>query len=1029
VPPSQSRTTPRHDDGRKRRLGEFVAWADEHVRGDEKGEAQIFLDRLFQAFGQGGVKEAGAQLEMRVKNDRGGTAFADLVWKPVVLIEMKKRGADLSVHLQQAFDYWVELVPDRPRYVVLCNFDEFRIYDFDVDIHEPQDTVRIGELADRYGPLAFLFPTREEPKFRIDRLRVTRDAADLLADCFSRLAARRDVGRVTAQRFILQMLVALFSEDIGLLPKYFVTELLKDCTDPPKSFDLLGGLFRAMASKEEARGGRFRDIAYFNGGLFEHPAPVELGAHEQSLLHRAAADFDWAHISPDVFGTIFQHSMEGEERHALGAHYTTPADIMKIVQPTIVRPWSAAIEGASTLRELAALRQRMFHFRVLDPACGSGNFLYIAYRELKRLESDLLRRMDAVSTQKDKSQRQFGFVTSKQFFGMDVIPFAVELAKVTMTLAHKLSIDELHIEESALPLDNLDDNIRCVDALIASRPAGLAGDDQGSWRSPMLDPEGKPVRTDWPPADVVIGNPPFNGAKKLKPDFGPDYVNAVRAAHPDVPGMADYCVYWFRRSHDHLPACAPADRFAGRAGLVGTQNIRNNKSRVGGLDHIAASGVIVEAVENQPWSGEANVHVSIANWVKLPAGVSPENLTDEQAAALDIPAVRRLWTKADPRLDLFDDEEGEGKTRKTTRVTGKRGRTRTDKSFELRLREVEHINSALSELADVSGAGALSCNKSPQVSFQGVKLGYDGFIVPLSVRAKWLRRSKRHEEVVRPFMIGRDLVSGEGVPTRAVVDFADWDQVKAAQYTIAFEHLKKGVLAEVVKKARGASRHASDMAGAREEHQDRWWQFWNVRTTMREALKGCPRYIACSQVTKRPIFVFIRPTVCPDATLQVFAFADDYSFGILQSDIHWRWFVAKCSKLKSDFRYTRQSVFDTFPWPQAPTKAQVRAVAAASREVRRLRAEILPTMEGGLRALYRSLELPGKHPLKDAHAALDEAVRAAYGFKRGDVLAQLLALNLHVAQAIGKGEPVTSPGVPAPFGDPAELITDDCIGV
>src|SRR5690606_25398208 len=130
----------------------------------------------------------------RVRNDRGGTAFADCVWKPIVLIEMKKRGEDLSRHLSQAFEYWLRLTPGRPRYVVLCNFDELRIYDFDQDLNEPQDTLKLLELPERWGPLAFLFPTREEPQFRVNREKVTREAADLLAAVYKRIKERRDVG-------------------------------------------------------------------------------------------------------------------------------------------------------------------------------------------------------------------------------------------------------------------------------------------------------------------------------------------------------------------------------------------------------------------------------------------------------------------------------------------------------------------------------------------------------------------------------------------------------------------------------------------------------------------------------------------------------------------------------------------------------------------------------------------------------------------------------------------------------------------
>jgi hypothetical protein len=176
------------------------------------------------------------------------------------------------------------------------------------------------------------------------------------------------------------------------------------------------------------------------------------------------------------------------------------------------------------------------------------------------------------------------------------------------------------------------------------------------------------------------------------------------------------------------------------------------------------------------------------------------------------------------------------------------------------------------------------------------------------------------------------------------------------------------------------------------------------------------------------VFVFVHHSIRPGDALQVFIFQDDYSFGILQSFSHWLWFTTKCSKLTERFRYTPDTVFETFPWPQSPTPKQVQAVADAGREIRRIRTEALKNLKGGLRALYRTLELPGANPLKDAHAALDAAVLAAYGFSaKGDLLAQILALNLEVAQHIEKGEPVTAPGIPANFPNPGSLISDDCI--
>ena len=665
-----------------------------HITGDEKGEAQLFLDRLFQAFGQKGLREAGATLEMRIKKtDVGGTAFADLVWKPVVLIEMKKRGVDLSRHYRQAFDYWTRLVPGRPRYVVLCNFDEFWVYDFETQMDSPVDTVPLAELSERWGPLAFLLPHDIQPTFGNDHEAVTRKAADLLAQCFNKLIVRR-VDRAPAQRFTLQMLVALFAEDIGLLEKYFVTRLLDECREPADSFDLLGGLFTAMNTPGRMSGGRFKGVDYFNGGLFAEPASIELYPDELSQL-RQAAKSDWSKVRPEIFGTLFEHSLEKEERHAFGAHFTSPVDIMKIVGPTIVEPWRNEIENATTVRRLRALLDRMHRYIVLDPACGSGNFLYIAYRELKRLESRLFERIAEISKRADAAQGMFGFVTAEQFFGLDVNPFAIELAKVTMMIARKLAIDELHTVEPPLPLDNLDGNFLAQDALI---------DEQ---RNSAV----------WPSADVIIGNPPFLGAKRLKPERGPDYVNSVRRAYPDVPGMADYCVYWFRKAHDALPECTADDPVAGRAGLVGTQNIRNNQSRVGGLDYIAKTGTIVEAVDNQPWSGEANVHVSIANWVK----------TQERSL---LPKQRRLWFKVEPLRGVKRRKAGMGSAAK---------------EFELDMRTTDHISSTLSDQCDVSEARQLQCNTEPQRVFQGQVPGHDAFVLSKS-EARLHRRGQTERE-------------------------------------------------------------------------------------------------------------------------------------------------------------------------------------------------------------------------------------------------------------------------------------------
>jgi hypothetical protein len=962
-------------------LAAFVQWAQAHITGDEKGQAQIFLDRLFIAFGHAGSLDVGGEPEFRVRKaaqDGGGTSFADYVWKPVVLIEMKRRGEKLAHHYRQAFDYWTRLVPGRPRYVILCNFDEFHVYDFETQMDSPVGRVALADLPAAYGPLAFLFPGQPTPVFTDDHVAVTREAAAKLARCFNKLI-KRGVPRPLAQRFTLQMLVAFFAEDIGLLEKYFVTRLLDECVDTT-AFDLLDGLFKAMNNPGGTRGGRFKGVPYFNGGLFAEPAPIELGGPEIVLLRECAAS-DWSKVQPEIFGTVFEQTLDHDERHASGAHFTHPADIMKIIGPTIVEPWREQIEGAKTARRLGDLLHRIQHFHVLDPACGSGNFLYLAYRELKRLEARIYEKLETFSSKAEGGQMRMSYLSAQNFHGLDINPFAVELAKVTMMLARKLAIDELHITEPALPLDNLDSQFRCTDALVSAGPDGAF------------------IQTPWPAADVIIGNPPFLGSRFFAKEQGYDYVRTVHSLYPEVPKMADLCVYWFRRAHDHLPPCTAADPVAGRAGLVGTQNIRNNESRVGGLDPIAATGTIIEAVDNQPWSGEANVHVSIANWVKT-------------QDALLLPAKRRLWFKAESKL---------------VKPRRKRDTGPASKEFDLNFRDVEQINSALSDQTDVGGARSLPVNQKPKLVYQGQNPVHDGFLLEPAAAAGIIKEHPDHRDVIFPYMIGRDLVQ-EGFATRWIIDFGQRDMLEAVKYKAAFDIVKSRVMEDVLAKAAREKATTGKDRTRWTRMADHWWQFRDYQPGTMAAIARLPRYIACPRVTKRAVFAFISSAVHPDGALAVFAFADDYSFGILQSRAHWLWFVTKCSKLKADFRYTADTVFDTFPWPQTPDAKAVRAVAAAGREVRRIRAETLPTLKGGLRALYRTLELPGANPLKAAHAALDEAVLAAYGFSgRKDLLAQLLALNQAVAAAIERGEAVTAPGLPPGTKNPAEFVTEDCI--
>lgn len=611
---------PRNPTELRDRLAAFVEYRSRYLDGDEKSEAQIFLERLFQAFGHDGIAESGARLEERIRMiDRGGVSFADLRWSDRVIIEMKKAGTDLTRHYRQAFDYWVNAVPGRPRYVVLCNFDEFWIYDFDVQIDLPLDKVRTDDLVERHEALTFLLPEERAPIFGNDLEAVTRDAAARVSAVFRSLVDR-GVDREFAQRFVLQGVVAMFAEDIGLLPGKFFTRALEEARTGEDAYDLLGGLFREMNTTGETRGGRFAGTPYFNGGLFTTVVPLEL-TDEELVLLREACVTNWSDVRPEIFGTIFEQSMDAGERHAYGAHFTSPADIAKVVLPTIVRPWTERIATSKSISDLEKVLLDMSTFRVLDPACGSGNFLYVAYREMRRLEHEVLAAIDDRRRSEGKrSQIAISYVTPDHFYGLDNNPFAVEVAKVTMMLAKKLAADELQDhQQDVLPLDNLDGTIREADALF----------------------------TPWPKAHVIIGNPPYMGRRKMAEELGLDYIQRLAERYPGTHGVSDFVTYWFPLAHDALPR-------GGRAGFVATQAIRDNDSRAASLDYINRhDGAIFDATSSQPWSGDATVEVSIVNWIK-----EAENPPSERVLWLDKGQLRVVVDEIAPTLRLTTDVSG-----------------------------------------------------------------------------------------------------------------------------------------------------------------------------------------------------------------------------------------------------------------------------------------------------------------------------------------------------------------------------------
>jgi hypothetical protein len=580
----------------QRRLVDFARkWS--LYDGSERAEAQTFLNELFACYGSDRF-DADARFE---EHQEG--RFLDLLWPRRCLIEMKRpsEAKRLATHREQALAYWrnaadaAHNVP-APRFVVLCAFHRFEIWEPGAFPNEPRADFALVDLPDRVDALMFL--ADREPVFVASQEAVTREAVQHLTTLYTQLGDRRAAGPDELRDFLLQSVWCLFAEDLGQLEGFLFTRIVDDLIVNPQrsSADDLGALFEWLNRPgERPSGGLYATTRYVNGGLFEHPARVHLGPDELAAL-RQACEYDWRKVEPHIFGSLLQGALGPEAQHALGAHYTHEVDIQKVIKPTIVNPWRERTEAASTLAQVQQVQNELLNYVVLDPACGSGNFLYIAYREMRRLEQRLhkkereLRRAQGRRSSHQNALAAFFPLTNIK--GIEINPFAVSLARVTLWMAHKLAVDELDLDEATLPLEDLS-GIQAADAL----------------------------RIAWPRASVIVGNPPFHGDRHLRGLLGDDYVAWLKREFGC--GVKDHCVYWFRRAHDHL---APGQR----AGLVGTNSVSQNRARSASLNYIVErGGVITDAVSTQDWPGEASVDVSIVNWIRDPGEPPAVFLLDE----------------------------------------------------------------------------------------------------------------------------------------------------------------------------------------------------------------------------------------------------------------------------------------------------------------------------------------------------------------------------------------------------------------
>jgi len=846
---------------------------------------------------------------------------------------------------------------------------------------------------------------------------VTRTVAEFLAN-LARTLEEKGHAQETVARFLMRCLFTMFAEDIGLLPDHIFTRLLEEqWTKHPSSFR--AGVEMLWNTMNTGGASFMGDIRHFNGGLFADTNALPLDEHALRQL-LAAAKRDWTDVEPAIFGTLIERALSSKERHRLGAHYTPRAYVERLVRPTIEDPlrseWDSVRIAVETIRveaekaekakrPVVAKRKRAeainavrgFHkklceLRVLDPACGSGNFLYVALHLFQQIESEIFEMLVSFGETQDVLRLQDLRVTPAQFLGIEIKPWAKEITDLVLWIGYLQWHFRMLGKKPPMFEPVLHDyqNIENRDAILAYDAEELLLDERGKpvtrWdgETTKTHPVTKkevpdetstapvyryinPRKAEWPKADFIIGNPPFVGTRRMRLTLGDGYVDALAKAIPEVPENADYVMFWWNKAAD-LTHGEGHRRF----GLITTNSISQTFNRVVLKRHLAASDrlSITFAIPDHPWlDSESGAAVRVA-MTAVTSGTVEGNV---------LRVVEEEWT---------EDEEV-----RVSFAAPERGMI----SEDLR--------------AGASPAAAVVLRANSKIGYWGVKFYGDGFIVSAVDAVKFGYREE-NRPLARPFVSGRDLTS---VPRGLfAIDCNGLDEEALRKmYPFAYQHLL-----DRVKPVRDHNPRAFK--------RERWWIFGENQPGMRAATRELSHYIVTTETAKHRVFQVIDATDLAEGTVTVIALEDLFFMGVLSSRPHVVWALAAGGRLGvgNDPRYNKTRCFDPFPFPEPPVARRKRIADLGETLDAHRKARRADHPDLTITGMYNVLEkLKASEPLNDKEAAihknglvsilkkihedLDLAVLEAYGWPKDltdeQILEKLVALNAERAEEEKRG--------------------------
>ncbi len=838
-----------------------------------------------------------------------------------------------------------------------------------------------------------LDPTRRTAK-------VTREVAEKLA-VLARDLEHKHSPEAVAQ-FLMRCIFTSFAQSVGLLPPNSWVFLLESLRE---DVDALPGVLQELWAAMNA--GTFsavlrKKLLRFNGGLFAENDALPLATDQLNRLIEAARA-DWRDVEPAIFGTLLERALNKNERHRLGAHYTPRAYVERLVIPTLVEPlrddWRTVQAAASDLQNsgditaaIALVREfheKLCNTRVLDPACGTGNFLYVSLEHMKRLEGEVLNALHDLGESQQVLEHTGLSVNPEQLLGIEVNPRAAAITDLVLWIGYlqwhfRTRGDTLPAE----PVIRNFHNIECRDALVTWSAIVPLKDKQGNevtqWdgvtrkKNPLTGEEipddsarrtvveyRNPRKAKWPEASFIIGNPPFIGGKDIRQELGDGYTHALRSTWDDVPESADYVLYWW----NHAAELARAGRVR-RFGFITTNSLPQvfNRRVVAAHRDAAKNPLsLIFAIPDHPWY---------------------RALSDEEQARKAAAAVRIAMTVGER-----GSHDGH-----LFRVVRERATTGDGVGVDL-AEQTGRIFSDLRIGVNVAGATALEANEG--LCNPGVKLHGSGFIItPEKAAELGLGRIAGLEKHIRNYRNGRDL-TGTSRNKMAI----DLYGLSIEHVRLRFPEVYQHVL-DTVKVERDQNRRSS--------YAQNWWIFGEARSELRLALRELTRYIATVETAKHRTFSFLDASILPDNMLVNIASDDAFVFGVLSSNVHVRWALAAGGTLEDRPRYNKTRCFDPFPLPACDEqqKARIRELGERLDAHRKRQQELHPTLT--LTEMYNVLDtLRAGNPLseeeraiyhagligvlRELHDELDRAVLDAYGWPRDlngqAMLERVVALN------------------------------------